>query len=487
MRAHSNEHTDCLPVIDISSLRHVAYVFDALIYYMRSGTDTDTDVLRDGISVISWQDHDENENDDHDDEGNNAMSMDTESIDGDSEMGGKVGRKHPFFQRSDSTLCLGCPPPDPFHTPLVEAIPLADQPHLLQPNARREDLFGVAKQTVVPTAVTDIKPTAGMENALDKLPVHLSLSVRMPESPAGLVPVLPPDVVPPTSVSTETPATSSTASVIVRPASFQPTGLNQNLPVAPGTSGSSVAFETPAVPGTSQYPMGPYDTPVGFLPPRYIQPNIISITLPPTTLVKADIHQPSVIVHSSTAISSANVSAANLPSANSQAVTSVTSASGFMAASVLRLDSSIVHSVGEPTSSVPPSVASIIIHPSSVAWSVTPSVVTMVPGPLLSSTPAGGQGEGHRVISQSETPVLSTSHSANSVVMRPFESCQPGSSLGKKIYLNFALLNFNSFTYRALENMKRYLNNHMKIYIRKFLEHLLSETRHHYVRSHFIG
>ncbi len=43
---------------------------------------------------------------------------------------------------------LGCPPPDPFTTPLVRALPLADQPHLLQPNSRREDLFGMPRQQV---------------------------------------------------------------------------------------------------------------------------------------------------------------------------------------------------------------------------------------------------------------------------------------------------------------------------------------------------
>ena len=36
MRAHSNEHFDCLPVLDVASLKHVAYVFDSLIYYMNS-------------------------------------------------------------------------------------------------------------------------------------------------------------------------------------------------------------------------------------------------------------------------------------------------------------------------------------------------------------------------------------------------------------------------------------------------------------------
>lgn len=37
MRAHNSEHLDSLPILDVSALKHVAYVFDALIYYMRSG------------------------------------------------------------------------------------------------------------------------------------------------------------------------------------------------------------------------------------------------------------------------------------------------------------------------------------------------------------------------------------------------------------------------------------------------------------------
>lgn len=32
---------------------------------------------------------------------------------------------------------------------MSEALPLADQPQLLQPNARREDLFGIPKQPIV--------------------------------------------------------------------------------------------------------------------------------------------------------------------------------------------------------------------------------------------------------------------------------------------------------------------------------------------------
>lgn len=38
MRSHNNEHSDSLPILDISALKHIAYVLDALIYYMRSDT-----------------------------------------------------------------------------------------------------------------------------------------------------------------------------------------------------------------------------------------------------------------------------------------------------------------------------------------------------------------------------------------------------------------------------------------------------------------
>lgn len=80
------------------------------------------------------------------------------------------GRKHPFLQRSDSTLCLGCPPLDPFDTNMSEALPLADQPHLLQPHSRREDLFGVPRQS-----------GSGGAGGLDGLPTRLGLSTRNAE------------------------------------------------------------------------------------------------------------------------------------------------------------------------------------------------------------------------------------------------------------------------------------------------------------------
>jgi len=40
MHAHNGEHADTLPVTDVSSLNHIAYIFDALIYYIRSGNES---------------------------------------------------------------------------------------------------------------------------------------------------------------------------------------------------------------------------------------------------------------------------------------------------------------------------------------------------------------------------------------------------------------------------------------------------------------
>lgn len=57
MRAHNSEHLDSLPIMDVSALKHIAYVFDALIYYMKSGTDPpDVDILRDGLPSSAWND-----------------------------------------------------------------------------------------------------------------------------------------------------------------------------------------------------------------------------------------------------------------------------------------------------------------------------------------------------------------------------------------------------------------------------------------------
>lgn len=167
MRAHNNEHRDSLPVLDVTALRHVAYVLDAVIFYMRASNELDCD----RNDPNAWDDQDDNENDDVEDEFTTSLVMDTDSIDDGDLVRPSLGKRHGFFQRSESTLCLGCPAPDSFNTPMAEALPLSDQPQLLQPNARREDLFGMPKQVIT----VPIGDQSG-SSTLELPPIRLGLS-----------------------------------------------------------------------------------------------------------------------------------------------------------------------------------------------------------------------------------------------------------------------------------------------------------------------
>lgn len=127
-----------------------------MIYYLRCGSHgpsassadgTDlSDVMREGsISLDPWLDIEQDMVDtDTEEKPFGGSASDRPSGDPQSSKPAvHAGRKHSFFQRSDSTLCLGCiPPPDPFATPLAEALPLAERPQLLTPAATRLDLFG---------------------------------------------------------------------------------------------------------------------------------------------------------------------------------------------------------------------------------------------------------------------------------------------------------------------------------------------------------
>ncbi|XP_029848951.2 E3 ubiquitin-protein ligase UBR5 isoform X8 [Ixodes scapularis] len=200
MRAHNNEHFDSLPVMDVASLKHVAYVFDALIYFMRSGAD-DSETLRDGFLLLDpWYAEDYNENEDQEEEAGpvSNMQVDMESCcDEDqpaplSGAGGSAsegpsgarGRRHPFFQRSDSTLCLGCQAPDPFATPLAEALPLADRPQLLTPTATRQELFG-APRAPQPSGegAPPLPPRLGLSRGGTGMPTSAQRAAEVPRAP----------------------------------------------------------------------------------------------------------------------------------------------------------------------------------------------------------------------------------------------------------------------------------------------------------------
>lgn len=117
MRNESLEGGDTLPAIDVSEMKHVAYTLDAFVYFLRNNP------LSDG---------------DEDETVPSSLSRDSTSL---SSRRRTNYRKHAFFRRSKSTTHLGCAAPDPL-SPMSVALPLAEKPHLLQPNAKREVLFG---------------------------------------------------------------------------------------------------------------------------------------------------------------------------------------------------------------------------------------------------------------------------------------------------------------------------------------------------------
>ncbi|XP_045557810.1 E3 ubiquitin-protein ligase UBR5 isoform X20 [Salmo salar] len=211
MRSHNDEHSDVLPVLDVCSLKHVAYVFQALIYWikaMNQQTTLDTTQMdrkrsREILELGLDNEDSEHENDEDTNqscflvlEGRQARRKAVRQKRGkkkraapkgstlqdkeDDPVPAETGQNHPFFRRSDSMTFLGCIPPNPFEVPLAEAIPLADQPHLLQPNARKEDLFGRPSQGLYSSSYTASKGLA--EATLDRscLEVNMGSSQILP-------------------------------------------------------------------------------------------------------------------------------------------------------------------------------------------------------------------------------------------------------------------------------------------------------------------
>ncbi|KAJ8273259.1 hypothetical protein GJAV_G00099510, partial [Gymnothorax javanicus] len=184
MRSHNDEHSDVLPVLDVCSLKHVAYVFQALIYWikaMNQQTTLDTPQLdrkrtREILELGLDNEDSEHENDEDTNQSSTLHDKEEDPVPA------ETGQNHPFFRRSDSMTFLGCIPPNPFEVPLAEAIPLADQPHLLQPNARKEDLFGRPSHGLYSSSFSASKglPELSLDrNCLEVLPTKMSYSANM--------------------------------------------------------------------------------------------------------------------------------------------------------------------------------------------------------------------------------------------------------------------------------------------------------------------
>ena len=87
LRGHSNEHGDSLPKLDVSSLRHVAYVLDALVYYIRNNPNASSQANRSSAEKTVTPDtpNDEEGGDDVDDEDSASFKRDGDEYEDDTD------------------------------------------------------------------------------------------------------------------------------------------------------------------------------------------------------------------------------------------------------------------------------------------------------------------------------------------------------------------------------------------------------------------
>ena len=80
LRGHSNKHGNSLLKLDVSSLRHVAYVLDALVYYMRNNPNASSQANWSSAdkTVAADTANDDQGGDDVDDEGSASFNRDAE-------------------------------------------------------------------------------------------------------------------------------------------------------------------------------------------------------------------------------------------------------------------------------------------------------------------------------------------------------------------------------------------------------------------------
>lgn len=57
MRSYNDEHSGSLPSLDVMALKHVAYIFDAIVYYMKTSDESlgpEVYINTDRVSIQSW-------------------------------------------------------------------------------------------------------------------------------------------------------------------------------------------------------------------------------------------------------------------------------------------------------------------------------------------------------------------------------------------------------------------------------------------------
>jgi E3 ubiquitin-protein ligase EDD1 len=93
-------------------MKHIAYVFDSLIYFLRSCNDKQAQERDSGNAAFYGANLVE--------EGTSSSSSACERLEVQEDTSLESmpipvpGKRHSFFKRSESTLCLGCAEPEPF-------------------------------------------------------------------------------------------------------------------------------------------------------------------------------------------------------------------------------------------------------------------------------------------------------------------------------------------------------------------------------------
>ena len=115
LRQGSSEHSDVLPSIDISSLKHIAYVLDSMV-----------NLFKQDLSLCTVEQTEPSTT-------TNTTAPVNQS---------RTGPRNTFFRRSESMLFLGANEDESFELSNAESLPLSEQPHLLKPSSTKEELFG---------------------------------------------------------------------------------------------------------------------------------------------------------------------------------------------------------------------------------------------------------------------------------------------------------------------------------------------------------
>ena len=164
-RSNFNEHREYIPPINFSSIEHIGYILDAVLHFLHSSGTINTQKSNQSLPTNNLEElYIEPTNRLHESLSNSLFVAKIESL---------SDRRFPessftknvfpeslqafsnqrvdcgyFFKRSPCLSFFGCPSPN--HLAPIESIPCAEMPHILQPQTRRELLFGAPQDPIIP-------------------------------------------------------------------------------------------------------------------------------------------------------------------------------------------------------------------------------------------------------------------------------------------------------------------------------------------------